>query len=170
MTVLMTPADVNVAGTVFGGSVLSLIDRVAAVCSSKYSGMLCVTASFDRVDFHSPVYVGELLHLVAHVAYTGRTSIGVGISIHAENVITGEVRHTNSSYVTMVAMKDGKPTPVPPLVCRTNEEKRRQLFGRYRRLLGEKQRETLRALEGMLAEASGSRLDELMASAKLPKV
>lgn len=165
---LMTPNYVNLAGKVFGGTMLALVDKVAYVCAAKYAGTLCVTASFDRVDFHAPINVGELVHMVARVDFVGRTSIGVGIDVHAENVQTGEFRHTNNAYVTMVAMKDGKPTPVPPLLVETDEDKRRLLVGRYRRQTGAQQRQALEDLEKMVHEADSARLDDLVEHPGIP--
>lgn len=123
---LMSPQDVSLMGNVFGGVVLALVDRVAGVCASRHSGRLCVTASFDSVDFRSPIRVGELVTLKASVNTVGRTSMEVGVRVEAEDLFSREVRHTNSCYVTMVALgPDGRPTPVPRLVLETEEQLRR---------------------------------------------
>lgn len=123
---LMAPQDVNLMGNVFGGVVLALVDRVAYVCASRHAGHPCVTASFDSVDFRSPIRVGELVTLKASVNSVGRTSLEVGVRVEAEDLFTREVRHTNSCYVTMVALgPDGRPVPVPRLVLETERELRR---------------------------------------------
>jgi len=93
-----------------------------------------VTVSIDQVDFREPVRIGELVTFKASVNYVGRTSMEIGIRIEAENLGTGKKRHTNSCYFTMVALDEsGKPTPVPSLICETNDEKRRFKEGQIRR-------------------------------------
>lgn len=130
---VMTPNDANFLGKVFGGHILSLIDLVAYAVSSKFAGVLCVTASFDRVDFHSPIEVGNLVKMVGHVSYVGRTSLEVSVDISAEDVIAKTVQQTNTARVTMVALRDGKPTPVPRLICETRDEHIQFLEGQLRR-------------------------------------
>lgn len=126
MSELMMPHHANVMGNVFGGVILSLVDHVAAVCAIRHSRKQCVTVSVDKVDFREPIHVGEPITAMARVNFAGRTSMEVGVKIVAENVITGEQRHTNSCYVTYVALDDdGQPTPVPPVVPKTADEKRR---------------------------------------------
>ncbi len=126
MSLLMTPDMANFAGNVHGGTLLKLLDQVAYACASRYSRRYAVTLSVDRVIFREPIRVGEILTLSASVNYTGRTSMEVGIRVDTENVRTGERRHTNSCYFTMVATDDnGRPHPVPQLVPRTELQKRR---------------------------------------------
>ncbi len=126
MSELMLPQHANIMGNVFGGVILSLVDRVAAVAAIRHAGKQCVTVSVDKVDFKEPIHVGELLTALARVNFAGRTSMEVGVKILAENVLTGEKRHTNSCYVTYVALdEDGVPTEVPPVVPETPDEKRR---------------------------------------------
>lgn len=123
---LMAPQDVNLMGNVFGGVILALVDRVAYVCASRHAGRPCVTVSFDSVDFRAPIRVGELVTLKASVNAVGRTSLEVGVRVDAEDLFTREARHTNSCYVTMVALgPDGRPAPVPKLVLEVEEELRR---------------------------------------------
>jgi len=106
--------------------ILSLVDRVGAVCAIRHSRKQCVTVSVDKVDFREPIHVGELITALARVNFAGRTSMEVGVKIVSENVITGEQRHTNSCYVTYVALdENGQPTLVPPVVPKTVDEKRR---------------------------------------------
>lgn len=123
---LMMPQDANIMGNVFGGVVLSLVDRIAAVCAIRHARKPCVTVSVDKVDFKEPIHVGELLTAFARVNFAGKSSMEVGVKIIAENVLTGEKRHTNSCYVTYVALDgQGRPIPVPPIVPETPDEKRR---------------------------------------------
>jgi len=126
MSELMMPQHANIMGNVFGGVILSLVDRVAAVAAIRHARKPCVTVSVDKVDFKEPIHVGELLTAHARVNYAGRTSMEVGVKIIAENVLSGERRHTNSCYVTYVALDGGgRPTEVPPVVPETPDEKRR---------------------------------------------
>ncbi len=125
MTVLMTPDMANFSGLVHGGAILKLLDQVAYACAAKYCQSYVVTASLDQVFFKEPIRVGELVTLKANVNYTGTTSMEVGIKVIAENLTTGEQRHTNSCYFTMVAKgEDGKPRTVPPLAIETEVERR----------------------------------------------
>src|SRR5437879_12129020 len=106
MPELMMPQHANLMGHVFGGVVLSLVDRVAAVAAIRHASKPCVTVSVDKVDFKEPIHVGELLTAYARVNFAGRSSMEVGVKIIAENVLTGVRRHTNSCYVTYVALDD----------------------------------------------------------------
>lgn len=116
ISMLMLPSHANFSGKIHGGHILSLIDQVAFACASKHSNNYCVTASVDVVDFLAPIEVGELVTLKASVNYVGRTSMVVGIRVDSENIQTGESKHCNSSYVTMVAKdNDGKVAQVPGL-------------------------------------------------------
>ncbi|WP_199773341.1 acyl-CoA thioesterase [Sinorhizobium fredii] len=115
MVVLMTPDMANFSGKVHGGALLNLLDRVAFSCASRYSKQYAVTLSVDQVVFRQPIHVGELVHFRASINYAGRTSMEVGIRVEAENIRTGERRHTNSCYFTMVAVDaEGRPMSVPP--------------------------------------------------------
>jgi acyl-CoA hydrolase len=126
ITELMIPSYANFGGKIHGGIILSMMDKVAYACSSKHAGAYCVTVSVERVEFLQPVEVGELVSLHASVNYVGKTSMIVGIRVEALNVKTSVVKHTNSSYFTMVAKSDDdKPTEVPPLVLENDEQIKR---------------------------------------------
>jgi len=126
ITELMVPAYANFGGKIHGGILLSLMDKVAYACSSKHAGSYCVTVSVDTVDFLQPVEVGELVHLNASVNYVGNSSLVVGIKVIAENVKVGLVKHTNTSFFTMVAKgDDDQPVQVPSLVLETSDDVRR---------------------------------------------
>lgn len=126
ITELMIPSYANFGGKIHGGILLSLMDKVAYVCASKHAGTYCVTVSVDKVEFLQPVEVGELVALHASVNYVGRTSLIVGIRVEAQNVKLGTIKHTNSSYFTMVAKgDDDKPTTVPELILENKEQVRR---------------------------------------------
>ncbi len=136
LTELMIPAYANFGGRVHGGTLLSLMDKVAYACAAKHAGQYCVTVSVDGVNFRQPVEVGELVSLLGSVNYVGRTSLVVGIKVIAENVKTGVVKHTNTSYFTMVAKDDAdQPTEVPPLLLETPDDARRFLEAMKRKEL-----------------------------------
>lgn len=124
---VMTPQDANYAGNVHGGNIMKLADTAAGVVAIRHSGRNCVTATVDRFDFHAPVYVGNLVTLKASLNYVGRTSMEIGVRVEAEDLRTGRRTHTNSCYITMVALdENGKPAEVPRLVPETDEDLRRQ--------------------------------------------
>lgn len=136
MVVLMTPDMANFSGKVHGGALLNLLDRVAFSCASRYSQQYAVTLSVDQVVFRQPIHVGELVTFRAAINAAGRTSMEVGIRVEAENIRTGERRHTNSCYFTMVAVDaDGRPTAVPAYEPKTETARRRQQAAEVRRNL-----------------------------------
>ncbi|WP_176086011.1 acyl-CoA thioesterase [Martelella sp. HB161492] len=136
MVVLMTPDMANFSGKVHGGALLNLLDRVAYSCAARFSQVYAVTLSVDQVTFRQPIQVGELVTFRASVNYAGRTSMEIGIRVEAENIPTGERRHTNSCYFTMVAVDhSGTPTPVPKLDLNSPEKERRYREAELRREL-----------------------------------
>jgi uncharacterized protein (TIGR00369 family) len=131
---VMIPQDANPAGNIHGGVIMKLIDTAAAVVASRHSRNNVVTASIDRLDFHHPVFVGDLLFFKASMNLVGRTSMEIGVRVEAENLITGEVRHTASAYLTYVALDEGgKPKEVPRLIIETAEDRRRNREAKIRR-------------------------------------
>jgi uncharacterized protein (TIGR00369 family) len=136
ITELMIPAYANFGGKIHGGVLLSLMDKVAYACASKHSGTYCVTVSVDTVNFLQPVEVGELVSLKASVNYVGSSSLVVGIRVIAEDVRSATVKHTNTSYVTMVAKyEDNDKVVVPPLILEGHEDIRRFLAALKRKRL-----------------------------------
>ncbi len=131
---LMMPNQVNNLGHVFGGVLLSIVDRAAAVTAMRHAGRACVTASIDRVDFREPIYSGELVTCSARVNYVGRTSMEIGVKVVAENLLTGVRRHTNTCYLTFVAIdREHRPARVPRLELADDEARRRFEEGELRR-------------------------------------
>ena len=102
---LMLPSHANVSGKIHGGYILSLMDQIAFACASKHSGHYCVTASVNTVDFINAIEIGELVTLKASVNWVGNSSMVVGIRVESENIQSGNKKHCNSSYFTMVAKK-----------------------------------------------------------------
>ena len=127
------PQDANPAGNVHGGVIMKLIDTCTGGAAVKHARSNCVTASMDRLDFHEPVYVGDMLTIRASVNYVGTRSMEVGARVEAENLLTGQVRHTASAYLTFVALdENGQPTAIPKLHPRTVVDKRRYNEGQVR--------------------------------------
>lgn len=134
MAQIMTPQDVNVAGNVHGGVIMKLIDETGGAVAIRHARGNAVTASIDRLDFHHPVFVGDIVTLKASLNMVGKTSMEVGVRVESENLITGEVRHTASAYITYVSLgRDHKPTPIPPLILETEDEIRRNREAQARR-------------------------------------
>ena len=130
----MTPQDANLAGNVHGGVIMRLIDDAAYVVATRHCRRNTVTASIDRMDFHNPIYVGDLVSLKASLNLVGKTSMEIGVRVDSENLRTGEISHGVSAYLTYVAPdENGKPTPVPPLILETGEDKRRNTEAQARR-------------------------------------
>jgi acyl-CoA hydrolase len=131
---LMMPHQVNNLGHVFGGELLSMVDRAAAVAAMRHARSPVVTVSIDRVDFKEPIYTGELLTCTARVNFVGRTSMEVGVRVEAENLLTGRKRHTNTCLLTFVAIDaNHRPSRVPPLELVDAEDERRFREGKRRR-------------------------------------
>lgn len=161
ITELMIPAYANFGGKIHGGIILSLMDKAAYACAAKHAGGYCVTVSMNAVDFLSPVEVGDLVHLHASVNYVGSSSIVVGIRVEAESITTGEVRHTNTSYLTMVAMtEDRTPRTVPGLILESKDDIRRFLETiRRREFIKQYKEEFDEAMSGIDIEKDLGKLD-----------
>jgi acyl-CoA hydrolase len=131
---LMAIGDANSAGNVHGGTVMKLADEAAGLAAIKHSRNRVVTAGMDRMAFLVPINIGELVTFTATVNAAWRTSMEVGVRVQSENPRTGEVRHTNTAYLTMVALDgDGNPAPVPPAIAQTPTEQRRMREAELRR-------------------------------------
>ena len=127
MAEVVLPAQTNPLGKLLGGHVMHLVDIAAAMAAHRHSNSYVVTASVDYIDFRNSVNLGEIVMLHSQVNRVFHTSMEVGVEVHSENVLTGERKHTTTAYVTFVAIDEytRKPKPVPPLILRTAEERRR---------------------------------------------
>ncbi len=129
----MNPAHANVLGNVHGGHILKLCDECAGIVAARHARRPAVTVAIDSVTFHQPVRVGQLLTLHGRITYVGRTSMEVEVRVEAENLLTGDITHTNSAYFIYVALDaQGHPTPVPQLALTNDAERRRYEEGRRR--------------------------------------
>jgi uncharacterized protein (TIGR00369 family) len=130
---LMHPEHANLLGNVHGGWIMKLVDEAGALACMRHAQRKVVTVTIDSMDFRQPIRIGDLVILNAEVSYTGRTSMEAAVEVHAENPITGEQMHTNTAYLVYVALDDsGRPTPVPPLLAETEEEKQKLEQGQVR--------------------------------------
>ena len=127
MTEIVLPSEANPTGKLLGGRVMHWVDMVAALAAHRHSNSLVTTASVDYLDFRNSVSVGEIVTLKAQVNRAFHSSMEVGVEVYSENFLTGERRHTTSAFVTFVALDEvtGKPKPVPPLILKTAEERKR---------------------------------------------
>lgn len=135
MTQIVMPMHTNgVAGVMFGGVMMQWIDVCAGVAAMRQAGGAVVTASIDRMDFMTPVHVGEVVVLRAQVNYVSRTSMEVGCRVETEDMLTRTRRYTTKAYLTFVSIDErGKPRPLPPLSLVTDEDRRRHMEGEQRR-------------------------------------
>jgi acyl-CoA hydrolase len=130
----MGVGDANNSGNVHGGVIMYLCDEVAGISAVRHSGGRVVTVAMDRMTFLTPVLVGHLVTVKATVNAAWRSSMEVGVRVEAENIRTGEVTHTSTAYLTMVALADdGRPTAVPPVDPQTEDERRRAREAQLRR-------------------------------------
>ena len=130
----MALVDANSAGDVHGGTVMKLCDEVAGLAAVRHSRCRVVTAGMDRMTFQEPIHIGELVTFTASVNAAWHTSMEVGVRVEAEQPREGTVRHTNTAYLTMVALDDeGRPTEVPPLEVVSEHEVRREGEAQTRR-------------------------------------
>ncbi len=131
---VMNPEDANPYGNVHGGVIMKLIDTVGGVVACRHCRGNVVTASIERLDFHQPVFIGDLVILKASMNMVNKTSLEVGVRVEAENIRTGEVRWTASAHLTYVALdSEGRPTLAPALILETEEDKRRNCEAKLRR-------------------------------------
>lgn len=131
---VLLPHDTNPAGIVHGGVIMRYIDTAAAVVAVRHARCNVVTASIDQLDFYHPGYVGNLLTLKATLNWVGRSSMEIGVRVETEELISGNIRHIASAYLTFVALdENGKPREVPPLKMTTEDQIRRNTEAKQRR-------------------------------------
>ena len=140
---LMMPHQANglKRPSVFGGVIMSMVDRCAALSAMRHSGGQCTTLSIDRILFKEPIRVGELVEVRSRVVHVGRTSMSVLADVYAEEIASGMRRHTNECWLTFVHLdEEGKPAPVPALQLDTQEDRSMNDLAQRRRetLLAEK--------------------------------
>src|SRR5947209_18932007 len=156
LTHWMGVTDANSAGNIHGGTIMKLADEAAALAAIKHSRQRVVTVGMDRMNFLVPIYVGELVTFRATVNAAWRTSMEVGVRVESENPLTGSRAHTNTAYLTMVALDEGgQPAPVPPLLAITPTETRRMRGAELRRANRLAEREDIIARRAQEARREG---------------
>jgi uncharacterized protein (TIGR00369 family) len=134
LTQVMNVTDANILGNVHGGILMKLADEAGGIAAARHACRPVVTVTVDSMTFLSPVNIGNLVQISAAVTWVGRTSIETRVVVTAENVLQGEICHTNTAYFVYVALdENGRPTPVPSLICETEDQKRRFEEGAQRR-------------------------------------
>ncbi|RKP14392.1 HotDog domain-containing protein [Piptocephalis cylindrospora] len=121
-THVIVPEQLDRRGYVHGGDVLGWMDLSAACASGQFSGVACVTASVDAVHLIQPLRLGDLAILTSQVTRSWRSSMEVSIRVEAEHMLTGRRTLCSHAFITMVAMKEGRPTTVPELIPEGPEE------------------------------------------------
>ena len=133
LTMFTQPEHSNSLGNVHGGVVLKLCDECGGIIAARHARHPAVTITVDSVTFHQPVLLGRLLLVHGRITWVGNTSMEVELRVETENLLTGEVLHTNSAYFVYVALgEDRKPTRVPRLVFANEAEERRFAEGQQR--------------------------------------
>ena len=133
LTLFTQPEHSNSLGNVHGGVVLKLCDECGGIIAARHARRPAVTVTVDSVTFHQPVLLGRLLLVKGRITWVGRTSMEVELRVETENLLTGEVLHTNSAYFVYVALDEARhPTPVPKLLLENAEEERRFAEGEER--------------------------------------
>jgi acyl-CoA hydrolase len=144
MTELVLPNDTNQLGNLLGGRLMHLMDICMAIAAARHSGLVCVTASVDEINFLNPIRLGQVVILRASVNRVFRTSMEVGVKVYCEDVKSGRRVHSNSAYMTFVGLNaEGKPTPSPQVLPETEDERRRfaeALARRDHRLAGKQRK------------------------------
>ena len=134
MSHVMLPEDANPSGNILGGVIMKHIDTTATVVGMRHARCNAVTASVDRLDFHNPAYVGNLLTLKGSINLVGKTSMEIGVRAETEDLITGKIRKIASSYLTLVGLdKNGRTKVLPRIIFETEEENRRNVEAIERR-------------------------------------
>jgi acyl-CoA thioesterase YciA len=115
--VLLLPKDTNALGTIFGGVILSNVDLASAVEARKHAAHRYVTKAMREVEFHEPVFLGDIVSFYTHTVRVGRTSITVRVIVEAERWGGGhgeKVKVTEAEVVLVAVDGSGKPTPIRP--------------------------------------------------------
>jgi len=161
LTQLMEITDANIAGHVHGGVVMRLVDTAAGLAAIRHAAGLAVTVAIDEMTFLEPVLIGDMLVLLASVNAVGTTSMEIGVRVESHDPVTGRMRHVNSAYLVYVAVDDeGHPRPVPPLLVKTNLERRRQRESSPRREARLVHRQAVEAERGAEVAATDRRGSE----------
>ncbi|MGG2086968.1 acyl-CoA thioesterase [Priestia aryabhattai] len=147
------PNDLNNHHTLFGGKIVADMDMTASLSAAKHSRKSCVTASIDHVDFIEPITEEDFISYEAFVVVTGKSSMIIFVKVIAENLLTGIKRIAATSFLTFVALENGKPAPVPQVIAQTEEEKSLQKVALERKESKKTQVEHSKAIASILSKS-----------------
>jgi len=154
LNTMMNPSHANALGNVHGGEIMKLADEAAGLAAMRHARSAAVTVAIDSMTFDEPIYVGNMVTLVAELTYTGRTSMEIRVAVSAEDPLTGTLVHTNVAYFVFVAIDpQGRPQPVPPLAIETPQEQLRFQQAEERQAERVRRHQREQALHEHLAEA-----------------
>lgn len=154
LNMMMNPAHANALGNVHGGEIMKLADEAAGLVAMRHARSAAVTVAIDSMTFDEPIYVGNMVTLVAELTYTGRTSMEIRVVVSAEDPLTGTLVHTNVAYFVFVAIDpQGRPHPVPPLAIETPQEQLRFQQAKERQAERVRRHQREQALHEHLAES-----------------
>ncbi|RMG20668.1 MAG: acyl-CoA thioesterase [Methanobacteriota archaeon] len=129
---IVFPNDANPHGTMFGGKLMAIMDKIAGIAAARYACRSVVTASTEAIVFKRPVKVGDRIQTIARVVYVGTTSMSIKVDVYAENPREGTRVHCTTARFNFVALdQEGKPTPVPPLLIETDEERKEYELAKF---------------------------------------
>ncbi|SHH02421.1 Acyl-CoA hydrolase [Thermosyntropha lipolytica DSM 11003] len=130
---IILPSQANPAGTAHGGELLKMMDNCAGACATRHSRAIVVTAAIDNINFHAPVFVGNLVTCKAHLTYVSNSSMEVAVSLEAEDLLQGTKECCMTAYFTFVALDmNRRPQKVPPLILLNDMEKEEFEAGKRR--------------------------------------
>jgi acyl-CoA hydrolase len=125
MADIILPNQTNGFGTMFGGDVMGLMDKAAAIAALRFCRQPVVTASSERIDFRTPIGQGEIVEAFSKVIFVGRTSMVVRVRLYAEHTLRGERRVCTTGYFSMVALgRDGSPPQAVPTLLLSDDNAR----------------------------------------------
>lgn len=130
---IILPNQTNPAGTAHGGELLKMMDNCAGACATKHSRAIVVTAAIDGINFHAPVFMGNLATCNAHLTYVSNSSMEIAVNIDAEDLMQGTRQCCITAYFTFVALGENMtPMKIPQLKLENNMEEEEFEAGRVR--------------------------------------
>lgn len=121
---IMLPGQANPAGNIHGGEIMKLMDSTAYAVARRYARSNVVTARVDELEFHLPIFVGDLVICVGKVVFAGKSSMEVAVTVEVEDLENGGAQKALTAYFTMVALdKKGRPNTIPELICDSEDDR-----------------------------------------------
>ena len=142
---IMLPGQANPAGNIHGGEIMKLMDSTAYAVARRYARSNVVTARVDELEFHLPIFVGDLVVCIGKVVFAGKSSMEVAVTVEVEDLENGGIQKALTAYFTMVALdKKGRPQHIPELLLETDEDRAvfEQGAARYETYKQRKKRQT----------------------------